>query len=71
MEDFVQRGGEQIGVGIRENQWRTKLDDVVVRAVGASEDAAFAEAIDDIGGLFCGGGTGGTVVDQIDAEEES
>src|SRR6266404_4840780 len=50
-EDGVQSLGEEIRVQFRKDQWRTQLDDVVMRPVRAGEDTAVAQPIDDVGSL--------------------
>jgi len=51
LQNGIQRFHEKIRVGFGEYQRRSQLDDVVMRAVGAGENAAIAKPIDDIGGL--------------------
>src|SRR5882724_8409438 len=50
-ENIVQGLGEEIRVRFRKDQRRAQLEDVVVRAVRAGEDAAIAQPVDDVGGL--------------------
>jgi hypothetical protein len=70
-EDASQRGGEKSGIRIGKNERRTKLDDVVVGAVGAGEDAEIAETVDDVRGLLGGGSTRVAMVDEVEAEKET
>ena len=53
-ENGVEGGGEEGGVGVGEDERRTELDDIVVRAVCPREDAAVAEPIYHITGLRSG-----------------
>jgi len=68
-EDGVQSHDEEIGVGLRENQWRAELDHVVMRAVGAGEDAAFAQTIDDVRSLIGRRFASLTIEHKVDTEK--
>ena len=71
LEDGCERGAKQIGVCFRKNQRRAKLDDVVIRTVGASEHAAVAKPVDDVVGFVGRRFTGRRVAHKIDAEEQA
>ena len=51
-QDFLERSDKEVRIGVRKNQRRAKLDNVVVRAVRASKDSAFSQAVDDVRGLL-------------------
>ena len=70
-QDGVQSLDEQTCIGFRENQRRAQLDDVVMRAVGAREDAAIAQAVDDVGRLQRGRLARFKVEHKIGSQEQS
>jgi hypothetical protein len=55
-ENLAQGVREYGGVSFTNDQGRPELDDIVIRPVGAGEDAALAESIDDVSGMRGGGG---------------
>ena len=61
---------EEFRVGLRENQRGTELDDVVMGAVGAREDAAIAKAIDDVGRLQRRRVAGVAIENEIDSQKK-
>lgn len=71
VKDLVERGSEEVGVGIGKEQRGPKLEDIVMGTVGASKHAALAKAIDDVRGLLCGRGARGAFLDQIDTQEKA
>src|SRR5271170_5622172 len=70
-EDCVEGGDKKIGVGLRENQRGTELDHVVVRAIRSGEDAAFAQAIDDVRSLLGCWFACRAIEDQVYAQEKA
>src|SRR5580693_1520831 len=70
-KDGVEGGDEKIGVGLREDQRWPELDDVVMGAVGAGEDAAIAQAVDDVRSLLRRGCARFAIDDKVYAEEEA
>src|SRR6185436_4803216 len=62
---------EEIGVLAGERHRRADLQDVFERAIGADQDAAVAEGVDNVGGLGGSGLEGLSVADQFDADEEA
>src|SRR6267154_156699 len=68
-QDGVECHVEEICVRLGENERGAELDDVVMRPVGAGEDAAFAQAVHDIGVLYCRRLAGLAIADQGEAEK--
>src|SRR5215472_7903931 len=64
LEDLVQRGQEEVGVLLGEQERRPQLDHVVMRAVGAGEDSALAQPVHDVGGFERRGLAGRTIKDK-------
>ena len=62
---------ERIGIGGAEDQRRTHLDDVVVRAGAPGEEALVLERVDDLGGTFPIGRLGRRILDQVDPDEQA
>lgn len=69
VKDDVESVDEKIGIGFRENEGRAEFDDVVAGAVSAGEDAAFAQAVDDVVGFSGCCDAGVAIANQIDAEK--
>lgn len=70
-QDFLERGDKEVRIGLRKNQRRTELDDVVMWAVCAGEDAAFAEAVHDVSSLVVCGLASLAIEDQIQPQEQA
>ena len=70
-KNLVQRSHKSGGVFTGEAERGTQLEDVVMGAVGASEDALFAEAVDDVRGLAGGWSAGFAIGDQINPKKKS
>ena len=70
-EDVTEGGSEESRVGGGQDERRAKLDDVVMRAIGAGKDAALAKAVDDVGGLGGGGNMHRALIDEIEAQEKT
>jgi len=70
-EDGGESGSEVMGVGIRENKRRAQLEYVVVRTVGAHENALFAKPVDHIAGLPGGGGSRIAIDDEVNTEKKA
>ena len=68
-QDGIERCIEKVGIGLGENEWGPEFDDVVMRPVGAGEDAAFAQTVHNIGGLHCRRLARFAIADQIEAEK--
>ena len=62
---------EQVRVVLGDDEGRAQLEDVVVRAVGAGEHAALAQALDDVDGLRRGRLQRLAVPDELDPEEQA
>ena len=71
LQDEIQSLQEDFSVKFGENQRRAQLDDVVMRSVGAGENAAIAKAVDHVGGLQRSRLTRFTVEHKIDPQEQS
>ena len=70
-QDFLERVDEEVRIALRKNQRRTELDDIVMRAVRAGEDAAFAEAVHDVRSLVGCGLASLAIEDQIQPQEQA
>src|SRR5208282_1762829 len=67
----VQSVHEKIRVRFRKNQRRPKLEHVVIRTIGPSENATVAEPVDNVAGLPPRRRSRLAIDDQIDAEEQA
>ena len=70
LEDLLQGCDQSIGVVLVEHDGRLHLEHVVVRAVGADEDAVIAHAVGDVGSVMGRGLAGLRVKHQLSAHEE-
>ncbi len=70
-QNLVEGLHQQIGVELREGQWRLDLEHVFEWAVGAQENPSVLHVFDDVPGERGGGLLGFAIGDKLDAQEQT